>query len=630
MSVAIPQGRSLVVFAVACFLIGACSTTDEPSASESTTATLGPGSISLDEESEAAAAADPLPLPLIETAPGELVWLHPREPSDLHADDPDNASEIVPWIHQGLVEGLFGVAADLTWYPELLAGEPEVTINRTGSVVIDYELRPGLTWSDGTALTADDVAYTHRILVEGCEGEADGSIIDASATGCEYEIASRSGYELVTDFDVIDPQRFSVQFASFYAGWRGLYGEVFAAHAYGEDAFAVNQNLRNWRSPDGVLPSSGPLQFDAWERGSALRLVRNDAYHGSTSPDVERPESSGVDAVLLAFVDDPELQAELLASGDAHLLIDRVGTDVAELAAVEGVSLAVGSGAQYEQWAFNVLNPHLAKPEVREAIAYALDKAAIVEAVFAPIVGPQLSAEGLGNVYWMPNHPAYEDHQSSYRTADPEAAARVLGEAGYTGGTNGWTHPDDGRLQLRVGTTAGDEIRDRTLELAQDQLAAAGIEVVVDSKPGGLFLTEGPFAPDAIAASLSDGRDGDGDLWDIAQFSWASGPWPGPVSGAFRSDSSANPYGHTSPEFDVAASDCDGVTDDTERAACYNTLDQFLTTLDEGSDGLIVVPISRRPQVMLYSGTALSQVGVLLGGRNGGPLVTIGDTALAS
>ena len=66
----------------------------------------------------------------------------------------------------------------------------------------------------------------------------------------------------------------------------------------------------------------------------------------------------------------------------------------------------------FEHWGFNLLNPHLAKPEVREALAYALNKPEVMELLYTPLYGDNLPAEGLGNVYWMSNQSAYEDHQT--------------------------------------------------------------------------------------------------------------------------------------------------------------------------------------------------------------------------
>jgi len=561
-----------------------------------------------------------------EPEPGELVWIHDAEPPDLHVDDPDNKTEIASWVREGLIEGLFGIDGKISFYPELLAADPVPTVNEDGTIVLAYELRPDLRWSDGEPLTAEDVAYTHQILIEGCVEESDGSIVDNSNDGCEYELARRTGYDLVTGFEVASPTSFTVTMASFFPAWRDLYSQVLAEHAFGADAAAVNDNLRRWRGDGGVLPSSGPLVLDEWERGVSIKLARNDAYHGSVSPDAENGGPAQVDSVRILFVADREARIDAVLAGRAHLLFARPEPAYTRLSQSTDFTVAASPGADYEHWGLNLLNPHLAKPQVREAIAYALDKNQLVAESYQPLAGGALPEDGVGNVYWMPNQAGYVDHQQKYQGSNVVAAAEALRSADYVAGSDGvWSHPDTGRLSLRVGTTGGNALRERMLEVGQAQLAQAGIELRIDNEPGGLFLTQGPFAAEALEASASAGRSGDPDLWDIAQFAWATGPWPGAVTGTYRSGSAGNPYGFNNPEFDVAATECDGLADDSERADCYNALDVFVTTLDEGDDGLFVIPVTQRPRFYGYASNLLTAGGIAPDTLRGGPLVNVVD-----
>jgi peptide/nickel transport system substrate-binding protein len=278
----------------------------------------------------------------------------------------------------------------------------------------------------------------------------------------------------------------------------------------------------------------------------------------------------------------------------------------------------------------NLLDRHLAKPEVRQAVAYAVDKTEIVNTLYAPLVGPILAEAGLGNTYWMANQPGYEDHQSVYSGNNIDAAAEALTSAGYSRGSDGvWSHPEDGRLTLRAGTTGGIQLRELALDLVAAQLTRAGFEVTSESEPGGLFFEEGPFAPDSLEASASGGASGDPDRWDLALFSWSSGPWPGGVSGIYRSGSDSNQYGFTVPEFDVASIDCDELANDGERAACYNELDAYVTTSGKVDDGLFMIPLTQKPLYFGYSTTAVAAAGVSPGLREAGPLVNVVDYRLA-
>lgn len=562
----------------------------------------------------------------IETGPDTLVWAHDVEPPDLHLDDPVNGLPITSWIREGLLESLFGVDVNLGFYPELLADDPTVTANEDKSVVIEYRLRDGLSWSDGTPLTSADVAYTHSIMVEGCTTEPDGSLLDGIDEGCVYAMADRRGLDLVTDFEVLSDTRFAVTMAAFYPDWRSLYRHVYAAHAYGADAAEVNSNVRTMQSRSTPLPTSGPLVFAEWRRGVSMTLVRNDNYHGSVSPDVSNTGLPSVDQVRIQFLPSPQALVDVVSAGSAHLVMTSPKAEFEPLVGTEDFIGSATPGTLYEHWGFNVLNPHLAKPEVRQAIAYAIDKEAVSQTVFGPMFGPLAAELPLGNAYWLPNQASYVDNQAAYAGARLPEAAAALEAVGYTRASDGvYRHPVDGRLTLRVGTTGGNELREREQQVLVEQLAEAGIEVAVDNVSGGLYFREQPFAPEALAAAASQGAEGDPTIWDITQFARAGGAWPGGQSGAFRSAVSSNPYGFSNPEFDTLASECDATVDDADRADCYNELDRFVTTVERGTDGLFIIPLAQRPSFSGYVPSRLAAVGAAPDTVAGGPLVNLGD-----
>ena len=162
-----------------------------------------------------------------------------------------------------------------------------------------------------------------------------------------------------------------------------------------------------------------------------------------------------------------------------------------------------------------------------------------------------------------------------------------------------------------------------------EQLTAAGFEVAIDNIPGGDYFRQRPFSEFAMAAASSGGAEGDPEVWDVTQFAWVGGPWPGGQSGAYRSRVSSNPYGFANPEFDVRANECDATVDDGERADCYNELDTFASTLDRSEDGLFVVPLMQKPRLYGFANGRLSAVGAAFDSDWGGPLVNVVDFELA-
>ena len=241
-------------------------------------------------------------------------------------------------------------------------------------------------------------------------------------------------------------------------------------------------------------------------------------------------------------------------------------------------------------------------------------------------------AEGLGNTYWLSNQVRYDDHagDAGYGAGDVDGAKANLEAAGYTlSGDGVYEHPERGRLTLRVGTTGGNRLREIQQQLLQAKFGEAGIEIVIDNVEGGAYFSERPFSEDAIACANSGGTEGNCDIWDIAQFAWVGGPWPGGNSAAFRTGSGNNAYGYANPEFDAKADECDGTVDDDARADCYNELDQYVTTLEIDPNGLVVLPITQKPSFYGYT-SQLARAGVAPDANGAGPLINVVDFQFAS
>lgn len=558
---------------------------------------------------------------------GTLIWVHDQEPPDLHLDDPNNDRQITSWIRSSMIEGLYGISGSIEYYPELLDGEAAVAQNEDGSVTIEYTLRDDLSWSDGTPLTAADVRYTHDIIVEGCPIDDDGSIADGNPGGCVYLRGTRDGIELITDMSVKSDTQFSITMSQFFAGWRDLYSEIYAAHAYGDDASEVNANLSDWSNAGTRLPSSGPMVFESWDRGAQINLVRNDAYHGSRSPDARNDGVAFVDGVRIDFVGDTDAQIDALASGEAHIIMAQPQLVFAErLTSDPDFTVSSSAGPVFEHWGINVLNAHLSDPLVREALAYGIDKAEVVAGIYTPIFGGDVPPNGLGNTFWMPSQSPYEDHQARYQGRNVEAAHAKLEEAGYADSGDGiYDHPERGRLTLRVGTTGGNALRELTQQVLQAQLAQSGFEILIDNVDGGAYFGERPFSQDALAAASSGGTEGDPTIWDIAQFAWVGGPWPALQARSYVTGSASNAYGYSSTSFDSLAPVCDSTIDDVARADCYNELDRYATTVELDPNGLFMIPLTQRPSYYGYLSSVLTEAGVAPDVRGAGPLANIVD-----
>jgi peptide/nickel transport system substrate-binding protein len=207
---------------------------------------------------------------------------------------------------------------------------------------------------------------------------------------------------------------------------------------------------------------TGPFMFESMDRANGeVSLVRNDNYWG---------EKATIGRVIFRAIPDENARRQALLSGEIHAYDQPNAADWAALEA-EGMQLEIRDAMNLLYIAFTQdHNPDLEDVRVRQAIAHALNRQAMVDAIMpegaevATQFGPPL-LDG-----WNPDVPAY--------AYDPDRARDLLAQAGY----------DEGELELDFWWPA-DVTRpympdpQSIFELFKADLEAAGIVVNETSVP---------------------------------------------------------------------------------------------------------------------------------------------------
>jgi peptide/nickel transport system substrate-binding protein len=98
------------------------------------------------------------------------------------------------------------------------------------------------------------------------------------------------------------------------------------------------------------------------------------------------------------------------------------------------------------------------------------------------------------------------------------------------------------------------------------------------------------------------------------------------MSASYRTGAGNNIYGFANAEFDAKADECDATVDDAVRAACYNELDLYVTTLTkDAQNGLFMIPLTQKPSFYAVSNTRLAFFGVAPDANTAGPLANVVD-----
>lgn len=396
-----------------------------------------------------------------------------------------------------------------------------------------YRIRSEAKWSDGTPVSTADFFFTYNQVMEREDHPA--------------------GYDLVTGMDAVDSITLRIAFSEMFPAWRTLFPVVVPAHR-GEDPSVT----------------SGPFILgDATGDGVVLR--RNPAYWTQVDPVSGRPLG---DVETLRFVDPGGLRSSLAAlrRGEVDLIIPQSEDwALAELAAMEGVSLQIVPAPVWEHIDFHHEDPLLSQPWVRRAFALAIDREAIADATVRSL---DVSAPLLGNTMWMTNSIRYEDHYPVIY--DPPAAEEILRDNGCTRGEDGVFACGGPRMSFLWAAAAGDPMRRAVFEVVSAQLREVGIEVVGEFRvPSELYSSEFLFAgPEA---------------WQLINFSWQAAADPQQANSIYRCNGELNVNRYCNRKVDAVIDAAESTLDPGERASLYNQADSLYL------GDLAVIPLFQRP-----------------------------------
>ncbi|MCF6272947.1 MAG: ABC transporter substrate-binding protein [Rhodobacteraceae bacterium] len=207
---------------------------------------------------------------------------------------------------------------------------------------------------------------------------------------------------------------------------------------------------------------TGAFTFTNWVQGDSITLTRNENYWG---------EPAKLESATIKYISDPTAAFAAVMAGD----VDAFPTfpapeNLAQFDADPRFSVIVGSTEGETILATNNKMPPFDNVKVREALAHAIDRNAIIDGAMFGYGTP------IGT-HFAPHNPAYLDltPQSNY---DPELARKLLVEAGY---------PDGFTTTLKLPPPS---YARRGGEIIAAQLRAVGIETEVTNLEWGQWLEE--------------------------------------------------------------------------------------------------------------------------------------------
>lgn len=201
---------------------------------------------------------------------------------------------------------------------------------------------------------------------------------------------------------------------------------------------------------------TGPFAFVAYQQDAVIRYKANPDYWGGKQK---------IDDLVFAITTDAAVRYQKLKAGECHLMPYPNSADVEAMKADPALKVMEQEGLNVAYLAYNTTQAPFDKVEVRKALNKAINKEAIVDAVFQGAATP--AKNPIPPTMWSYNDAVEDD------TYDPEAAKKMLEDAGVTDlSMKVWAMPVARPYMLNAR---------RAAELIQSDFAKIGVTVEIVS-----------------------------------------------------------------------------------------------------------------------------------------------------
>ena len=358
-----------------------------------------------------------------------IAWV-PTDPASLdpHVCPSTDCRTLVRVLYEALVAYEYGG----TDVEGVIAEEWEVSDD---GLEWTFKLRDGVHFSDGSEITAEDVAYSFDRL-DGI-GKGPSFVVSGNYGGAEIiddKTVKLKLIEPVGPFETMLPWAFIVN------------SDVVKENATDDDPWA-----EEWMYDH--IAGSGAFVLENWDHGVEVSLVANENYWDPEWPKIKR--------FVMQLIPEMSTQRLMLEEGDIDMIVIPNHEDLAAYEANPDIEVAEEESFTTMQIMLNQIKPPLDDIRVREAMAYAFDYQAMIDGVY---LGRAVQARGPvpGNI------PFHDDSLPMYEQ-DLEKAKALIEEAGYA--------PGDINLEMMI--VQGSNRQVGSAQILQQALAEIGVNLQI-------------------------------------------------------------------------------------------------------------------------------------------------------
>ncbi|TCT05438.1 peptide/nickel transport system substrate-binding protein [Tepidamorphus gemmatus] len=336
-----------------------------------------------------------------------------------HLDPTAGAAAAIREVgYRNIFEGLTRIDRNGAVQP-LLARDWEISDD---GLVYTFHLQEGVKFHDGSPMTSADVAFSFKR-----------AMAEDSVNAQKQLFEPIEKLETPDDHTVVITLKRPTGHFPFNLGW----GDMVIVSPASADT--------NKTRPIGT----GPFRFAEWVPGDRIVLTRNPDYWG---------EPVALERATFKIIPDPAAAVAAMMAGDVDAFANFPAPEaIPQFEADPRFTVVIGSTEGETILAINNGRPPFDDLKVRQAIAHAIDRQAIIEGAMFGLGTP------IGS-HFAPHHPAYVDLTGVY-PYDPAKAKALLAEAGHADGIKATLKLPPPSYARRGGEVIAEQLRQVGIDL---------------------------------------------------------------------------------------------------------------------------------------------------------------------
>jgi peptide/nickel transport system substrate-binding protein len=472
-------------------------------------------------------------------------------------------------------------------------------------LTVKYTLNKNAKWSDGTAMTSDDLLLGWANV----SGYYESSTADAAGKvtkGTQY-FSTAGGFPFSTDYPSnITKRSITIKYKKPYVDWQLVDPIQFPAHVVAQEAGTTESDLMkaikdtpagdpsnpapanpvlkkaasfintgydqsSLPSDKKLLVSGGPVQVTAWAPKQSMTFSKNPYYKGKHAVHFNK--------LVMRFIGDANAQVTALQNGEVDAIQPQASADtVKALKQAAGVKVQQGSQVAYDHLDLNFGSSVFKDEKVRKAFLMTIPRQQILDSIVTPIAP---KSKVLNSQVFLPGQSGYssavaDNGSKTYSKVDIAGAKKLL--AGAT-------------PSVKILYNTGNPNRVDTFQAIQASAAKAGFKVIDGGDPNWSSL-------------LAGGK------YDASLFGWVN---PGAGNAAIPQLFQANNAGNYNHYADPKASQ---LATDTQTTLNASKLQSMKTDIDKMTfDDAYGLPLFQLPGLFATNSTLKGVK--YFGGQNG-------------